>query len=265
MSIRLWEHLTTTDLDDHRLSGAVAVLPVAAVEQHGPHLPLGTDAILTDAVLDAAARRVGGGVDILRLPTQRIGLSPEHMSFPGTLSLSAETVLASWTAIGRSVARAGIRRLLILNGHGGQSGLVDVVATRLRSEVGVSVLRCTYFALAGPESALTEREWRFGLHGGTLETSLMLHVAPELVRMDRARDFSNAGEAISLSNARLEAEGATGLGWMAEDLNSEGVTGDAASATADLGAVLLDHIGDALATLITEFAQHSLPTGDLHG
>jgi creatinine amidohydrolase len=265
MTIRFWEHLTTTDFDGDRLAGAVAVLPVAAIEQHGPHLPLGTDAILTEAVLEAAAGRTSAAVEILRLPTQRIGLSPEHTSFPGTLSLSAETVIASWTDIGRSVARAGVRRLVILNGHGGQSGLVDVAATRLRSEVGLSVLRCTYFALAGPESALSEREWRFGLHGGTLETSLMLHVAPALVRMDQARDFSNAAEAMALSNTQLEAEGATGLGWMAEDLNGHGVTGDASAATAELGATLLDHIGGRLATLITEFARHPLAAGTHRG
>lgn len=265
MTIRVWEHLTTTDFDGDQLAGAVAVLPVAAVEQHGPHLPLGTDAILTDAVFDAAASRIGTAVQVIRLPTQRIGLSPEHVSFPGTLSLSAETVIASWTEIGRSIARAGVRRLVILNGHGGQAGLVDVVATRLRAEAGLSVLRCTYFALAGPETALPEREWRFGLHGGTLETSLMLHVAPDLVRMDQARDFSNSGEAMALTNARLEAEGATGLGWMAEDLNGQGVTGDASAATAELGAELLDHIGAELATLITEFAHHPLAAGTHRG
>lgn len=265
MTIRAWEHLTTTDFDGDRLAGAVAVLPVAAIEQHGPHLPLGTDAILTEAVFDAAASRIGTAVEILRLPTQRVGLSPEHVSFPGTLSLSAETVISCWTEIGHSIARAGVRRLVILNGHGGQAGLVDVVATCLRAEADLSVLRCTYFALAGPEAALPEREWRFGLHGGTLETSLMLHVAPDLVRMDQARDFSNAGEAMALTNARLEAEGATGLGWMAEDLNVHGATGDASAATAALGADLLDHIGSALATLITEFAHHPLPTGTRHG
>ncbi|MCR9174696.1 MAG: creatininase family protein [Alphaproteobacteria bacterium] len=265
MTVRVWEHLTTTDFDGDRLAGAVAVLPVAAVEQHGPHLPLGTDAILTDAVFDAAASRIGSAVEVLRLPTQRIGLSPEHVSFPGTLSLSAEMVISCWTEIGHSIALAGVRRLLILNGHGGQAGPVDIVATRLRAGADLSVLRCTYFALAGPETALPEREWRFGLHGGTLETSLMLHVAPDLVRMDQARDFSNAGEAMALSNTKLEAEGATGLGWMAEDLNTQGVTGDASAATATLGAELLDHIGSELATLIIEFAHHPLPAGTRRG
>jgi creatinine amidohydrolase len=260
MTIRPWEQLSTTDFDGGRLASAVAVLPVAAIEQHGPHLPLGTDAILTDGVFASAAARIPNHLDVLVLPTQRVGLSPEHVSFPGTLTLSAETAIAAWTEIGRSVARAGIKRLMILNGHGGQSGLVDVVATRLRAEAGLCVLRCTYFALAGPEDALPEREWRFGLHGGTLETALMLHLAPDLVRMAHAADFSNSGEAMALGNRYLEAEGATGLGWMAEDLNPSGVTGDASAATPELGARLLDHIGARLAGLIAEFATHPLPS-----
>lgn len=253
-----WEHLTTTDLAAEVAAGgqkhAVALLPVAAVEQHGPHLPLGTDAILTDAVVAAARDRGVRSARVLRLPTQRVGMSPEHGSFPGTLSLEAETVIAAWSAIGASVARSGVRKLVILNGHGGQTGLVDVVATRLRATQGMTVVRATTFRLLDDEIYLGAREARYGLHGGLLETSMMLAAAPDLVRRDRMADFPSNAESWERAFGRLEGEGRTGLAWMAEDLNPDGVTGDASGATADLGARILQSMGANLAAILDDLA-----------
>lgn len=249
-----WEHLTTADLDGGVPERAVALLPVAAVEQHGPHLPLGTDAILTDAVVAAARAKGGRSASVLRLPTQRIGLSPEHLAFPGTLSLEAETVIASWTAIGASVARAGLRKLVILNGHGGQTGLVDVVATRLRVSHGMTVVRATTFRLLGDDVELGEVEERYGLHGGMLETSMMLAAAPDLVRRSAAVDFVSSAQAWEKRFAALEGEGATGLGWMAQDLNPAGVTGNAAAATAELGHRIIDAMAGRLAAILDDLA-----------
>lgn len=257
MTWRHWEHLTTTDLADGACAGAVAVLPVAAVEQHGPHLPLGTDAILTDAVVDAALGRLPAAVEALRLPTQRVGVSPEHLGFPGTLSLDPETAIALWTAIGRSVAGAGIRRLVLLNGHGGQTALVDVVAMRLRAELGMTVARATYFAFLDGDPGLDERERRFGWHGGLLETALMLAVRPDLVRMERAEDFRSTAEDVAAAHRALRVEGETGIAWMAEDLNPAGATGNAAAATPEAGRRLLDRAAGRLATLIAEL--HGFP------
>ncbi len=252
MAWRNWEDLTTTDFADGAFRGAVAVLPLAAVEQHGPHLPLGTDAILTDGVLDAALDRLPEGVTALRLPTQRIGLSPEHVSFPGTLTLDAETVIAQWTAIGRSVARAGIRRLVLLNGHGGQTAPVDIVALRLRAELGLTVVRATYFALLVDHPEVDQRERRFGWHGGLVETALMLAIRPDLVRADRLDDFRSAAEGVAERHRVLGVEGDTGIGWMAEDLNPAGATGNAARATTEIGRRLLDGVAGRLAGLIAE-------------
>ena len=252
MSWRNWEDLTTTDFTDAAIRGAVAVLPVAATEQHGPHLPLGTDAILTDGVLEAALARLPEGVEALRLPTQRIGLSPEHASFPGTLTFDAETVIAHWTAIGRSVARAGVGRLILLNGHGGQTAPVDIVAMRLRAECGLTVVRATYFALLEDDPAIDRRERRFGWHGGLIETSLMLAIRPDLVRVDRLSDFRSAAEGVTERHRVLGVEGDAGMGWMAEDLNPAGATGNAAAATAEIGRRLLDGVAGRLAGLIAE-------------
>jgi creatinine amidohydrolase len=257
-----WEHLTTADLAADNAAdnaaglpaGAVALLPVAAVEQHGPHLPLGTDAILTDAVVSAARAKMPPGATVLRLPTQRIGLSPEHRAFPGTLTLEPETVIATWSAIGASVARAGASRLVIVNGHGGQTGLVDVVATRLRVEHAMTVVRATTFRLLGDAVDLGQREARYGLHGGLLETSMMLAVAPDLVRCDRLADFPSRAETWERRFARLEAEGSTGLAWMAQDLNAEGATGDASGATAALGLRILDAMAGSLAAIIGDLS-----------
>lgn len=249
-----WEHLTTTDLAGGLSAGAVALLPVAAVEQHGPHLPLGTDAILTDAVVDAARAAGPTAATVLRLPTQRVGLSPEHVGFPGTLSLEAETVIAGWTEIGASAARAGIRKLVILNGHGGQTGLVDVVATRLRAGYGMTVVRATTFHLLGDAVDLGAREERYGLHGGKLETSMMLAAAPELVRRDALADFASDAERWEKGFSALEGEGATGLAWMAEDLNPAGVTGDASTASAELGHRIIDSMAARLAAVIEDLA-----------
>ncbi|NQW09940.1 MAG: creatininase family protein [Alphaproteobacteria bacterium] len=247
-----WEKLTTTDLADGAFAGAVAILPVAAIEQHGPHLPLGTDAILTEGILQAALTRVPDEISVLRLPTQRIGVSVEHSNFPGTLSLPAEVVIAQWMAIGRAVARAEIKKLVILNGHGGQTGLVDVVATQLRAEHGLIVLRATTFRLMELGEVLEAREARFGLHGGELETALMMAIAPGLVRRDAMEDFRSTDEGITERFSLLEAEGAVGLGWMAEDLNPRGVTGNAAAATPEFGRAVLEATAERLATLITE-------------
>ena len=258
MAVDRWEDLVTTDFGQFDREEAVAVLPVAAVEQHGPHLPLGTDALICDAILDDALARLDTAAPVLRLPTQWVGYSPEHSGFPGTLSLRAETVLALWTDIGRAVAAAGIRKLLLFNSHGGQGALVDIVAQVLRSEASMTVARCSYYRLPLPEGWVAERERRFGLHGGQVETSLMLHIAPHLVRLDRARDFASSAEHWEAAHRGLQIEAETGIGWRAEDLNREGVSGDASSASADLGARLLEHFAARVAALLEDLRRFPL-------
>jgi len=124
-------------LDGTTVERIVAILPVAAIEQHGPHLPLGVDAIINEGIVRAAMPLMPDSV--LVLPTMEIGKSNEHQAFPGTLTLSAETLIRLWTEIGDSVARAGVRKLLIFNSHGGQTGLPEVVATDLRARLGMIV------------------------------------------------------------------------------------------------------------------------------
>ena len=247
-----WETLTSPDFAALDPATTVALLPMGAVEQHGPHLPLGTDSRICDAIVDAALARPGGSGRVLRLPTQRIGVSPEHASFAGTLSLEPETALAIVTAIGRAVAATAVRKLILFNAHGGQPQILDLAAPRLRRETGLLVVRATYFRFGAPLGLITEAEARYGLHGGMLETSLMLAIAPEWVRSEHCRHFPSRAVALEQDCAVLRVEGAAGIGWLAEDLNPDGVVGDAASASAELGRQLLDHYAAALAALITD-------------
>lgn len=258
MAMTDWESLTTEDLGAP--TRAIALLPVAAIEQHGPHLPLGTDAMICDAILDAAAVGLDQNARVLRLPTQRVGVSPEHESFAGTLSIPPETALACWTAIGSGVARAGIRKLVVFNTHGGQPGVVDQLAVRLRRSHGMLVVRANIFGFGTPQGAIDESEQRYGLHGGLVETSLMRLIRPDLVRMDLARNFASWDASVVARSKTLTAEGAgIGIGWLAEDLNPAGVTGDAAAATAALGERLLTHYGAGLASLLKDVAALELP------
>ncbi|MCB9959669.1 MAG: creatininase family protein [Rhodospirillaceae bacterium] len=231
---------------------AVAILPVAATEQHGPHLPLGTDAAINRGVLAASLALLGPDRWVAVLPAQEVGESLEHAGYPGTLSLSAETVLALWGEIGAAVARAGVRKLIFFNSHGGQTGLVDTAAVRLRQRCGLVTVRASTFGLGLPDGLVGAAEAEHGLHGGLVETSLMLALVPDLVRRDAAADFRSTAVDLAEACETLRAEGTIGLGWAAQDLNLAGVTGDAAAATAELGEAILGHWAGRLAALIED-------------
>ncbi len=231
---------------------AVAVMLVAAIEQHGPHLPVSVDATINAGVLDRALQFVPPEATVLALPMQSVGLSVEHVRFPGTLTLSAETLLAVLADIGRSVRRAGLRRLVFLNSHGGQPQVIDLVARQLRAD-DLFAVNCHWSRLGLPDSVqLDPIERRHGIHGGLVETSLMLHLRPDLVRMDRAADFRSAWIEQEATSTVLTPEGKIGFGWETQDLNPAGALGDARGATAELGRRILDHAAERFARLLGE-------------
>lgn len=254
MGTRNWAELKTIDFAGER-PARIALLPVAATEQHGPHLPLGTDAYILEAIL----ARLETETDVLVLPLQAIGDSLEHTDFPGTLSQRAETLIASWLALGHAVADAGIRKLAILNSHGGQPQIVDIVAKRLRAERGMAVARINTFLLGVPEGIFTHDELAFGYHGGEVETSMMLAARPDLVDMGAAEDFPNRAAHMARGNLALQAEGAAALAWQAQDLNPQGVTGNAAGADATRGAQVLSHIARRISDALDDLAALDLP------
>jgi creatinine amidohydrolase len=247
-----WQDLTTADFGRVDAEATVALLPVAAVEQHGPHLPLATDAIINEALVRATLERTPAGVNLLALPAQNVGLSPEHTSFAGTLSIRDTTLLDAWTDIGRSVARTGVRKLIVLNTHGGQRALVDLLAVRLRSELGMLVARTTYFAFGALPGLFDPAEVVHDIHGGEVETSLLLHLTPHLVRTAAVADFNGLPHELAARNKLLGAEKPVGIGWRAEDLNSAGACGNAARADGRRGAQHLAYLADRLAVLVGE-------------
>jgi creatinine amidohydrolase len=249
-----WQDLATTDLRAFDPEQTVALLPVAAVEQHGPHLPLSTDVVINDGIVREALGRLPARPVVLVLPAQSVGSSPEHTSFPGTLTVAAATLADVWTEVGRSVARAGIRKLVIFNTHGGQKALVDLVALKLRAELGMLVARASYFAFGAPDGLFDARELVHDIHGGEVETSLMLHLRPELVRQSALDDFKGLPQQLAARNSLLGAEKPVGIGWLSEDLNPAGVCGNAARADAKRGARHLVHLAERLVTLLGEVA-----------
>ncbi|WP_116810108.1 creatininase family protein [Steroidobacter cummioxidans] len=253
-----WENCTTRDLLELEPERTVALLPVSAVEQHGPHLPLATDAIICEGLVRSTMQRVRE--DLLVLPPMAIGHSLEHIAFAGTLSVAAEPLLATWLEIGRSVARTGLRKLIILNTHGGNIPLVQLAALRLRQELGMLVVRANYFSFGSPSGLFSADELRHGIHGGEMETSLMLHLRPELVRQEALADFRALTHDMAARNELLGPEKPIGFGWMSQDLSEHGVCGNAARADAKRGEMLLSHQADKLATLIEECQSTPLAT-----
>jgi len=220
--------------------GSTVVWPWGAVEQHGPHLPLGTDGLFAERVLDAALAALEADLPILRLPLQAIGFSPEHRGFCGTLSLPPALVIDHVVAVGLELAATGFRRLVLFNAHGGQIALLQTAARQLRAECPeLVVLPC--FVWSGPEgiaALIPEPERSEGLHAGLVETSLMLHLAPELVGEERPCDGRKAGP----SPEGWSLEGAAPLAWLTQDLSDSGVIGDARGASAALGAQLFERL-----------------------
>lgn len=247
-----WQDLASPAFARFDAGTALALLEVGAVEQHGPHLPVGTDTAICRAIVDAALARLADDTMVVRLPMLAIGVSGEHRSFAGTLSLEPETAIALLSDIGRSVAASGFNKLLLFNTHGGQPQVIDIVAQRLRRETGMLVVRANSFRFEVPPELVSADERRYGLHGGLVETALMLAIAPATVRSEHLARFASWAEVVETGCRQLRIEAGNGIGWLAEDLNRQGVVGDAAAATAELGQVLLDHLAGRLAALIAD-------------
>lgn len=249
-----WQELTTRDFDAIDAEKTIAVLPVAAIEQHGPHLPLATDAMINAGIVRTALAQIPTDLCTLFLPSFDFGASAEHSDFAGTLSIEPELLLNAWLNVADDVARIGIRKLVILNSHGGQKSLVDLAAMNLRVAHDMLVVRCNYFSFGAPAELFSNDEWAAGLHGGEIETSLMLHLHPELVKGDRLENFESLAATMAKENQWLGPEKPIGFGWKAQDLNPAGVSGNAAKADAKRGAAYLEHIGRSFVELLAEVA-----------
>jgi creatinine amidohydrolase len=259
---RFWSQLSTRDFAALDPATTVAVLPLGATEQHGPHLPLGVDSVLVDGIVAAALPLLPAELSALFLPTQHVGLSPEHANFPGTITLSSETLIRLWREIGAGVARAGVRKLVFFNAHGGHTGAMDIAARELRAAHGLIVYSVSWFNLplgdAGAQFSADEH--RFGVHAGEIETSMMLALAPEQVAMAAAQDFGSASRQRTADYPILGNGRSAKLGWAMEDYNITGAAGNAAAATASRGEAVVDASARALALLLAEVARLPLST-----
>ncbi|MCG6115920.1 MAG: creatininase family protein [Mesorhizobium sp.] len=260
MAFHIWSELTAPDLGALVDDATVALLPVGAIEQHGPHLPLNTDAVLAEGMALEAARRVNDAT-VLVLPTIAIAKSDEHLGFPGVLTLDGPTLQAVLVQIGRSVARTGVRRLVLLNAHGGNVPVLQLVIRQLRIEEEMFCVSAGWMSMGYPSGIVSENEMRDGIHGGLVETAAMLHFRPELVKMARAKNFVPASRAVAEANSVLRLLGPVSAGWTMADLNAEGAAGNAAAATPEIGKALVDHAAARYATLIEEVARHEIPFG----
>jgi creatinine amidohydrolase len=260
-----WADLSTRHFAQLVASGAddmVAVLPVAAIEQHGPHLPTSVDTTLVNGVVNAALPLLGN-TRALFLPTQQVGKSNEHQRFPGTLTLKAETVIALWTELGECVHRAGIKKLVLLNSHGGQISVMDIVARDLRVRLDMLVFSVNWFTLplGAANDLFSAEEHRFGIHGGDMETSMMLALAPQTVDMSQARDFKSSSQARHEKYDILGNGSSAKMGWQTQDYNPMGACGNASIATAEKGQAVIQASAQKLAQLLQEIS--SLPMSTL--
>jgi creatinine amidohydrolase len=265
-SSRFWIDWSARDFAQLHQSGAceraIAVLPMAAVEQHGPHLPVSVDSMLVDGVIAASLAHIAPDLDVLFLPTQQVGKSNEHLRFAGTLTLSADTLMRVWLELGACVARAGIRKLVLLNSHGGQITLMEMVARELRVQHGLLTVSSNWFTLPlapQTEALFTPQEHRFGIHAGDMETSMMLALRPDTVDMALAQDFSNTMEQRARDYPLL-GSGAAKVAWQMQDLNPLGAAGNATLATAAKGQAVINDAGLQLAHLLAEVARLPLAT-----
>ncbi len=257
---RDWIEMTWQDIAEAGAATArwIAVLPLAAVEQHGPHLPLGVDTFIAEAYLARVRQILPEELPVTFLPVQRIGVSVEHLAYPGTLSLSATTAIAAWTELGESLARAGLRKLVLVTSHGGNVAAMELVARDLRTRFRMLAVTVGWHRFGYPADTFAAEEKRHGIHGGDIETSLMLAAMPEAVRTGKAANATPATVEMAREFKWLGAYRPAGFAWMTQDLHPTGAIGDATQASAAKGQAALARGAEAFVELLREVDRFDL-------
>lgn len=241
-------------------ANTVAVLPVASIEQHGPHLPVAVDTTIGNGVIAATLKVLPADCPVLVLPTQCVANSVEHLRFPGTLTTTPETLLNLVVDIGASVARAGVKRMVICNSHGGNVAVLDIAARRIRIQSSILVVNAMWARMGKPEALRDPTEGAYGIHAGRDETAVMLALTPDLVHMDKAVNFVSRWQGAANAAPALHPQAGSPLAWQAQDLNPAGAVGDASLATAEIGNALIDHAAQNMSRLWQQVAAFDVET-----
>jgi creatinine amidohydrolase len=249
---RDWTDIHWADFSAAAVERWIAVLPLAATEQHGPHLPLSTDVMIGEAYLERVRELLPTELPATFLPIQPVGISTEHTDYPGTLTLSIEQALRDWMALGESVARAGIRKLVMVTSHGGNSAAMTLVAQDLRAKRGMLAVTTSWSRFGTPDGLFTAEELRHGVHGGAVETSIMLTRYPQDVNTKEIANFRPASIAMEKDFRWLSAHRPAPFAWQAQDIHPSGASGDATQASAEKGRQLIDYGARAFCELLAD-------------
>lgn len=256
---------STWNLSDYKKMAAdenagdwIAVLPLGATEQHGPHLPFETDTLIAQGIVDRLKSNLSMDDKITFLPVEPIGYSPEHLDFKGSKSLAYDEAIDRWIGIGEKLSSMGVRKLVLLNAHGGNSPLMMIVATELRVRFNMLCVATSWTRFGKPEGMFSEAVLGIDIHGGDIETSVMLTLCPEKVNMNSAENFTSEQSNFANIFSYLRAYGKHSFGWKMQDLNPKGVVGNAGNATAEKGEKLLSHSIDGLLKLLDDVKKFDL-------
>src|SRR5579863_6970959 len=255
---RDWTDINRTDLAGPERGRWIAVLPLAATEQHGPHLPLETDVMIAQAYLARVRQLLPDALPVIFLPLQPIGISSEHRDFPGTLTLSPETAFRDWMAIGESVARAGLRKLVMVTSHGGNSAAMSIVAQELRAHHRMLVVTTSWGRLSAAEALFPAEEVEHGIHGGAIETSIMLARYGAQVKREAIANFRSSTIAMKKNFRWLSTQRPAPFAWQTQDLHPSGAVGDATQASAEKGERLIDQGAKAFCELLDDVDRFDL-------
>jgi len=233
----------------------IAVLPLGAHEQHGPHLPFETDALIAQGLVTRLVTALPTDLPVTFLPVEPVGYSIEHLDVLGTRTLAYEEAVERWLGIAKNLHAKGIRKLVLFNAHGGNSPLLTIVATEARVRFDMLCVTTSWTRFGQPEGWIAPEKKAIDIHGGDIETSVMLALWPDRVDMAKARDFPSRQTEYAHRFKHLRAYGPHAFGWKMSDLNPDGVAGNAAAATAERGEILVQHAVNGMIELLQDVAR----------